>query len=66
MRDPAGHWTDSFSHGELLRAGYDEKMEVDLDNLKFLFQGVSDARRAGKKYGDIPWELGLLEEVSTE
>ena len=29
VRDGATHWTDSFSHGELLRAGYDEKMEVD-------------------------------------
>ncbi len=54
-------WTDSFSHGELLRAGYDEKLEVDPKDLRFLFQGVSDAAKAGKKYGDIPWRLGLLE-----
>src|SRR3989442_368123 len=25
----AEHWTDSFSHGVLLRARYDERMEVD-------------------------------------
>lgn len=61
VRDAAAHWTDSFSHGELLRAGHDEKMEVDPARLRFLYQGVSDARRAGKKYGEIPWELGLLE-----
>jgi len=61
VQSPASKWTDSFSHGELLRTGYDEKMEVDPANLRFLFQGVSDARRAGKKYGEIPWELGLLE-----
>jgi len=54
------HWTDSFSHGELLRAGYDEKLEVDPSNLKFLFQGVADFAQAGKKYGEIPWQLGLL------
>jgi len=54
-------WSESISHGELLRAGVDEKMEVDPANLRFLFQGVTDARRAGKKYGEIPWELGLLE-----
>jgi len=53
-------WTDSISHGELLRVGYDEKLEVDPANLQFLFQGVSDADRRGKKYGDIPWRLGLL------
>jgi hypothetical protein len=35
-------------------------MEVDPAKLEFLFQGVSDADRTGKKYGDIPWQLGLL------
>ena len=63
VRDHGAHWTDSISHGELLRTGHDEKMEVDPANLKFLFQGVSEARRAGKKYGEIPWELGLLEQA---
>jgi hypothetical protein len=53
-------WTDSFSHGELIRSGWDEKMEIDPANLLFLFQGVSDNDRAGKKYGEIPWRLGLL------
>ena len=56
-------WTANVSHGELLRAGTDEKLEVDPANVKLLFQGVSDADRAGKKYGDIPWRLGLLELV---
>jgi hypothetical protein len=54
-------WTDSVSHGELLRAGVDEKLEVDPARVRFLFQGVSDADRKGKRYGDIPWRLGLLE-----
>ena len=53
-------WTDSFSHGELLRTGRDQKLEIDPENLVLLYQGVSDERRAGKKYGEIPWELGLL------
>jgi hypothetical protein len=53
-------WTDSFSHGELLRTGCDQRMEVDPANLIFLYQGVSDAARRGKEYGDIPWRLGLL------
>ena len=54
-------WTDSFSHGELLRAGSDEKLEVDPERLRFLFQGVTDGDKAGKPYGKIPWRLGLLE-----
>jgi len=60
VRDTAGHWTDSFSHGEFLRAGYDERMEIDPADLQFLFQGVSDREMAGKEYGRIPWQLGLL------
>jgi hypothetical protein len=60
VKDAATHWTDSISHGEMLRTGVDEHMEVDPDHLQFLFQGVSDAARAGKKYGEIPWQLGLL------
>jgi len=59
---PVGErWTDSISHGELLRAGYDERLQVDPANLRLLFQGVSDDRRHGKKYGEIPWRLGILE-----
>ena len=53
-------WTTSFSHGELIRASHDEHLEVDPKDLRFLFQGVSDADRKGKPYGRIPWRLGLL------
>ena len=51
------------SHGELLRSGRDQLLEVDPANLRFLFQGVSDREREGKSYGQIPWRLGLLEQV---
>jgi hypothetical protein len=61
VRDAAEHWTDSFSHGELLRTGYDERLEVDPRNLQFLFQGVTDEQMRRKKYGEIPWRLGILE-----
>jgi hypothetical protein len=54
-------WTDVVSHGELLRSGHDEKLEVDPANLRFLFQGVLDKDRQGKSYGAIPWRLGVLE-----
>jgi hypothetical protein len=54
------HWTDSFSHGELIREGYDEKLLVDPADLRFLFQGVSDEDKKGKPYGQIPWRLGML------
>jgi hypothetical protein len=54
-------WADSISHGELLRTGYDQALEVDPGNLRFLFQGVLDKDRVGKPYGQIPWRLGVLE-----
>ena len=60
-RHPEPRWTDCISHGELLRAGYDQTLQVDPANLRFLFQGVTDTNRAGKPYGQIPWRLGLLE-----
>ncbi|MGC8885954.1 MAG: non-reducing end alpha-L-arabinofuranosidase family hydrolase [Verrucomicrobiia bacterium] len=58
--DTALHWTDSFSHGEILRVGYDEKLEIKINGMKFLFQGVSDKERQGKSYGEIPLRLGIL------
>jgi hypothetical protein len=63
VRDAADHWTDSFSHGELLRTGFDQRLEVDPANLRLLFQGVTDEKMRGKKYGEIPWQLGILEPI---
>jgi hypothetical protein len=57
----ASRWTDAISHGELLRVAADERLEVDPVNLRFLIQGVLDANRKDKPYGQIPWSLGLLE-----
>ncbi len=56
-------WAESISHGELLRTGIDERLEVDPDNLRLLYQGALDSEMAGKPYGEIPWRLGLLEPV---
>ncbi len=63
VRDSGDHWTDSFSHGELIRMGVDERLEIDPENLRFLYQGVLDKDLRGKKYGEIPWRLGILEAV---
>ena len=59
-RDAGEHWTDSFSHGELLRDGFDQTLTVDPAQIRLLFQGVSDQDMAGKVYGQIPWRLGIL------
>jgi endo-1,4-beta-xylanase len=54
-----GPWTNGISHGELVRNGVDEKMEASFES-PFVFQGVLHRNREGKKYGDIPWQLGVL------
>ena len=59
--DGTAPWTDAISHGELLREGIDERLEVDPLRLRFLIQGCTSAERAGRSYGRIPWRLGLLE-----
>ncbi|WCJ59133.1 non-reducing end alpha-L-arabinofuranosidase family hydrolase [Fontisphaera persica] len=53
-------WTASISHGELIRAGVDEGMEVEPERLQMVFQGASDEEYRGRPYGQIPWRLGLL------
>lgn len=57
VQHPAERRTDVISHGELLRAGYNEKLIVDADNLRLLFQGITNLSR--KPYGQIPWKLGI-------
>ena len=52
-------WTQDISHGEMIRAGYDETMEVDGTKLQYLYQGF-DAAVQASDYNAIPWRLGLL------
>ncbi|MCP4785508.1 MAG: hypothetical protein GY878_18335 [Fuerstiella sp.] len=53
-------WTDSVSHPEFLRSGFDQNLEIDPNDLKILFQGTNSKTLADRKYGEIPWKLGLL------
>jgi hypothetical protein len=48
-------WTDFFGRGELLRTGYNERLEENPKNLHFLFQG------ANKDLRNPAFQLGLLE-----
>lgn len=59
--EQAERWTSSISHGELIRSGTDELMEIDPADLRFVFQGVDDAGYKGNRYGSIPWRIGILE-----
>ena len=55
-------WADSISHVELIRSGFDEKLEINPKNLRLIYQGVLDRDTSGIPYGQIPWRLGMLEE----
>ena len=57
-------WTDNISHGELVRDGYDQRLSVDPDHLRFVFQGMWDRDKAGKGYGQFQWRIGLLAPTS--
>ncbi len=52
-------WSRDISHGELLRTGYDERLEADLVNMQFLIQGMPAAEHKGN-YPDLRWRLGLI------
>ncbi|HVV49588.1 MAG TPA: non-reducing end alpha-L-arabinofuranosidase family hydrolase, partial [Polyangia bacterium] len=52
-------WTRDVSHGEMIRAGYDEKLEIDGGKLQYLYQGADPAAPTAD-YNAIPWRLGLL------
>ncbi len=56
---PKGQWTHQISHGEMVRAGWDETMELDACNMQFLYQGV-DLEGYKGEYNARPYKLGVL------
>jgi len=56
--DGVAPWTRDISHGELLRDGYNETPTIDLNDLRFLYQGRDPA--INTRYHLLPYRLGLL------
>jgi len=56
-------WSNDFSHGEMIRDGYDETLTIDPANLQFLYQGVDPAHKA-VDYSQLPWQLGLIRQTN--
>lgn len=63
---PPADWTTSVSHGELIRSSNDETLEVDPSDFRFVFQGVDSEGYKGKKYGSIPWRIGILDFIPSQ
>lgn len=56
---PGKTWSNGISHGELIRSGYDEKLEINPCNMQFLYQGF-DPAASTPNYTHLPYRLGLL------
>jgi arabinoxylan arabinofuranohydrolase len=54
----ADKWTTNVSHGELIRAGYNQKLEInDINKVDLLIQGTTNMSGS---YQQIIWDLGII------
>lgn len=55
----ASAWTEMISHGELLRDGYDQRMEYSPRNCRWIIQGILK-KHLKEGYDSLPWQLGIM------
>jgi hypothetical protein len=55
----ADRWTTSVSHGDIIRAGVNQRLEInDINRVDFLIQGTTQLSCC--PYQQIPWDLGII------
>ncbi|KAF2680271.1 glycoside hydrolase family 62 protein [Lentithecium fluviatile CBS 122367] len=54
-------WTNSLSHGEIIRTQLDQTLRITPCNMRFLYQGVEPT--ANVTYNALPWRLGLASQI---
>ena len=52
-------WTEMVSHGEILRSGFDEKLEYNPEKCRWLIQGIMKKDK-DITYPLLPWKLGVI------
>jgi hypothetical protein len=60
---PGGAWTQDISHGEMVRAGNNQLMEISPCRMQYVYQGMSPS--AGGDYLLLPWRMGLLTQTNS-
>jgi endo-1,4-beta-xylanase len=56
-------WTQDFSSGEMIRAGYDQTLTISPCKIQYLYQG--DAPGSYSNYNAIPWRLGMVTQTNS-
>jgi len=52
------------SHGEVIRSGFNQYMEYQPANCRWLIQGLMK-KDLNVKYELLPWKLGIIQQIET-
>jgi hypothetical protein len=56
-------WSQDFSSGEMIRAGYDQTLTISPCKIQYLYQGHDPS--ANQSYNLLPWRLGLATQTNS-